>query len=360
MRAICLPLIMMMAMVMALLVAAPAEARGPARRSRSGNEQQRTTGSWSATLLRGSSYLSSFRAARRVLQRQPGLVHLKQDLPTILIPDLHGRRDYLDAVLATRDPATGRTYMQLLRERQVQVVCLGDVMHTEVRRQLWRVRGDRPAVPAAAMEQEMAESLGTLKRIADLKAAHPEHFHLLRGNHDDVGPATARTHRLPRQIQLTREYLQEKFGRTMVRELSGLFAALPSAATGRGFVASHANPMFPVTRQEVEQGSERAVASLTRARVPSFTQLRRQSRRQARDSQGTLREVIQALGDDPGHDLYVHGHLWARPMRIRGQQVYFGNPADSTFLRLDPQRQLRPERSLFDATTGARVNVQRR
>jgi hypothetical protein len=359
MRKICLPLMMVMVMVME---PASADARGRSRRSRSGSDQRSIRGSWNATTLRGSSYLSSFRAARRVLQRQPGLVRLKQDLPTILIPDLHGRRDYLDAVLAARDPATGRSYMQLLRDRQVQVVCLGDVMHTEVRRRLWRTRshGNGSAMPAAAMEQEMAESLGTLKRIADLKAAHPEHFHLLRGNHDDVGPATGRTHRLPRQIKLTREYLQEKFGRPMVRELSGLFSALPSAATGRGFVASHANPMFPVTRQEVEQGSERAVASLTRARVPSFTQLRRQSRRQARDSQGTLREVIRALGDDPGHDLYIHGHLWARPMRIRGQQVYFGNPADSTFLRLDPRRQLRPERSLFDATTGARVSVRRR
>jgi len=269
----------------------------------------------------------------------------------VTCPHLHGRRNYLDAVLATTDPATGRTYAQLLQRRQVQVLCLGDVMHTEIRGQLWR-RG----MPAQAMRMEMAESLGTLKRIADLKAANPNHFHLLRGNHDDVGPAGAQVNcRLPRQIAHTRQFMQETFGQRFTRELACLFSELPAAAVGKGFVASHANPMFSVTRREVAGNAERAVVSLTRARLPAFNSLRRQ---RGRGGDSALRQVARALGG-PQPGFYIHGHLWARPMKVEGSRVYFGNQRDQTFMRLDPNRPLVPQNQLFRAGSGQRVTVRR-
>jgi hypothetical protein len=306
------------------------------------------------TLLSGRSYRDSFRAARRVLEGRGGLVRLKPDLPTVVIPDLHGRRDYLDAVLATRDPGTGRSYLQMLQQGRVQVLCLGDVMHTEKRGTHWR-RG----MPEPVMRAEMAESLGTLKRIADLKAAHPEHFHLLRGNHDDVGPASGDgqlVRCLPRQIALTRQFLGGRFGGEWVGELACFFSALPVAAKGSGFVASHAAPMVPVSKRQVERNDDRAAASLARVRVPAFRQLR--ARAPLGDSRaGTLRQVARALGADPERDYYVHGHIWARPMAIRGNEVFFGHPQDRTFLRLDPNGSGGPWTQLFEAGTGRQVPV---
>jgi len=305
-------------------------------------------GSWNARLLQGERYVGAFRRARAVLERRPGLVQLRQDLPTVVIPDLHGRRDYLDAVLKTRDPATHRTYRELLRRGKVQVVCLGDVMHTEVRGILWR-RG----MPEAAMRKEMAESLGTLRRIAELKAAHPENFHLLRGNHDDVGPACEGPGcGLPRQIAQTRQYLGDAFGHSMVNELARLFAALPTAAAGKGFVASHSGPMFAVSKRQVERRADRALVSLARVRVPAFRQLRA---RMGGGSDGALQQVSRALGAAPGRDFYIHGHLWARPMTVKGQEVFFGHPKDRTFLRLDPAATMQPWSQLFEAGTGRAV-----
>lgn len=306
------------------------------------------------TLLSGRSYVDSFRAARQVLQGQGGLVRLKPDLPTVVIPDLHGRRDYLDAVLATRDPSTGRSYLQMLRQGRVQVVCLGDVMHTEQRGSRWRRR-----VPEPVMRAEMAASLGTLKRIADLKAAHPEHFHLLRGNHDDVGPASGdgqEVRCLPRQIALTRQFLGGRFGGEMVGELACFFSALPVAAKGNGFVASHAGPMVPVSRRQVERNDDRAAASLARVRVPAFRQLRARAPL-GEGRPGTLRQVARALGTNPERDYYIHGHLWARPMTVRGQEVFFGHPRDQTFLRLDPTASGEPWTQLFEAGSGRQVPV---
>jgi Calcineurin-like phosphoesterase len=335
-------------LIAVLLVASPLHAHG-----RSGRSSAETIprGSWNARLGNAQSYLGSFKAARRALRGKGGLVQLKRDLPTVVIPDLHGRRDYLDKVLATTDPASGRTYGQLLQRRQVQVLCLGDVMHSEVRGRLWR-----RTMPAQAMKMEMAESLGTLKRLADLKAANPDHFHMLRGNHDDVGPASGQvTCRLPRQIAHTRSFLQRTFGQRFTKELACLFSELPAAATGKGFVASHSNPMFSVTRHEVQDNAERAVVSLTRARMPSFNSLRR---RQRGGGVSALRQVAQALGgSEPG--FYIHGHLWARPMTVEGSRVYFGNQRDQTFLRLDPTRPLQPWNQLFRAGSGRQVTVRR-
>jgi len=324
------------------MLAVPAQAAG--------TRPEQVAGTWNARLLGSGRYVAPLRAARRVLERQSGLVELRRDLPTVVIPDLHGRRDYLDAVLRTRDPVSGSTYGQLLRRGQVQVVCLGDVMHTESRGAQWR-RG----MTEAAMRAEMAESLGTLKRIAELKAAHPDTFHLLRGNHDDVGPCGTGPCDLPRQIALTRRFVADRLGQQTVDELSRFFSALPTAARGSGFVAAHAAPMFPVSRAEVERGSDRALASLARSRVPGFNRLRRAERGR---SPNALQQVAGALGADPARDLYIHGHLWASPMTIHGQEVYFGHPRDRTFLRLDPAG-AQPWSQLFEAGTGRRVPVRR-
>jgi hypothetical protein len=308
-------------------------------------------GSWSARLLPAARYLAPLRAAQRALSGQ-GLVELRRDLPTILIPDLHGRRDYLDAVLATRDGATGKTYLELLRRGQVQVVCLGDLMHTEVRGELWR-RG----MPDVAMRLEMAESLGTVRRVAELKAAFPSTFHVLRGNHDDVGPAGAGAPcDLPLQIGATRRFLGEKLGQGLVDELSRFFCALPVAAAGASFAASHAPPLTFVARAEVKAGGDRSRVAFARIRVPSFNAERAAARALGESDEAILDRVARELtGRDASH--YIHGHFWARPMTIRGREVFFGNPSDRTFMRIDAGQPLQPLRQLFEAGSGRLVPV---
>jgi hypothetical protein len=306
-------------------------------------------GSWSARLLPAGRYLASLQAARRALGG--GLVELRRDLPTVLIPDLHGRRDYLDAVLATRDGASGRSYLELLAASRVQVVCLGDLMHTEVRGELWR-RG----MPAAAMRMEMAESLGTIKRAAELKAKYPSGFHILRGNHDDVGPTGAGPCDLPLQIGATRRFLGAELGQALVDELSRFFCALPLAAAGTTFVASHAAPLTFVSRSEVRASTDRVRVSLARIRTPVFHAERNAARSSTESEAVTLGRVARELGgSDASH--YIHGHLWARPMTIRGREVFFGNPADRTFMRIDPGQPVRPLEQLFEAGSGRRVEV---
>lgn len=337
------PSLLLLALVLALALAPPLDALGRLRNVRDGPRR--------STLHRASSYTGAFRAARQLLEGQSYLVQLRGDLPTVVIPDLHARQDYLDRVLDTRDPVSGSSYLDLLRQGRVQVVCLGDVMHTENSARFWH-----GAVPEHALRTEMAMSLNTLQRVAQLKVRHPEHFHMLRGNHEDLGPAIhASDCRLPLKIVRTRSALREILGQPTVAELERFFCSLPLAATGKGFVASHAAPMVPLTRADVERGTDRAQASLARVRTASFRRLRRQSQRM--DQQSTLQQVASALGADPQHDYYLHGHRWARPMTIRGREVFFGDPTSQTFLRLDPGSPVVPQDQLFEAGSGRRIVV---
>ncbi|MCC6750211.1 MAG: metallophosphoesterase [Deltaproteobacteria bacterium] len=328
------------------LLAAPVRAEVPAR------PEPVPPGSWPARLLQPQSYLRPLRAARRTLEAQGGLLRLRPDLLTILVPDLHGRRDYLDAVLRTRDPELGQSYRALLAQGRVQLVCLGDVMHSEHRGSLWR-RG----MPDEAMALEMGESLGTLTRVANLQHRYPGLVHLLRGNHDDVGPlAPVAGQNLPLQVRRTREFLGARFGEAFVGELARFFAALPIAASGPGFVLAHSAPMFSIGRDEVERRAERATVSLTRARMPSFDQLRRQSQGPA-DAAAGLERALGELGLGGPAQLFIHGHLWASPLEVRGREVWFGHLEDQTFLRLDPRRPLEPWNQLHEAGSGKRVPV---
>jgi hypothetical protein len=329
-------------LLVALILPLVASAAGPA--------PSIPRGSWPARLLPAARYLAPLRAAQRSLSG--GLVELRRDLPTLLIPDLHGRRDYLDAVLATRDPASGKTYHELLGRGQVQVVCLGDLMHTEIRGELWR-RG----MPDAAMRMEMAESLGTVKRVAELKARYPSTFHVLRGNHDDVGPSGSRAPcDLPLQIGATRRFLGAQLGQGLVDELSRFFCALPLAASGAGFAASHAAPLSFVSRAEIQAGGDRVRVSLARIRTPVFHAERNAARTSGESETSILARVTRELtGSETSH--YLHGHLWARPMTIRGREVFFGNPGDRTFMRIEPGQPVRPLEQLFEAGSGRRVPV---
>src|SRR3990172_11111223 len=61
-----------------------------------------------------------------------GIVFLNRDLPCILVPDLHARLDFFLSVLLRGD-GNGANALKRLLENEVQIVCLGDGMHSEGR-----------------------------------------------------------------------------------------------------------------------------------------------------------------------------------------------------------------------------------
>lgn len=132
------------------------------------------------------TYQTALAGAVEVLSKSGRLLYLA-DLPTVIIPDLHARRELLLAVLKTQlaeGSCAGRQIFELLRQGRVNVVCVGDIMHSEDRSH-WVINLDGEWT-SELLDKEMVRSLGAGAMVMYLKQQFPDHFHCLRGNHDDM------------------------------------------------------------------------------------------------------------------------------------------------------------------------------
>lgn len=180
--------------------------------------------------------------------RPGGLVLLKQDLPTLIVPDLHGRSDYLPDLMHYK--YKGRRVYELLKSGHIQIVCVGDGMHSE-RRGLarWRLALEefkKGFAECPAMAEEMKENFQTMAMIMRLKAAFPQYFHFLKGNHENIldedGNGNHPFAKLAAEGPMTRAYVETFFGREFLAQFSRFEKNLPLVARGRFFVISHSRP----------------------------------------------------------------------------------------------------------------------
>jgi hypothetical protein len=178
-----------------------------------------------------------------------GYLLLRPGIPTILVPDLHGRMDFFWSVLAMRDDHD-RTALERLAASELQIVCLGDGFHAEGRAyQRWRdalkefqagYRRHRH------MDKEMRESLGVMEMVMETKLRYPDCFHFLKGNHENVtnegkeGNYPFRKYAQEGLMVLV--YLRHFYGDELLDALYRFEKLLPLLAVGGCFLASHAEP----------------------------------------------------------------------------------------------------------------------
>lgn len=210
------------------------------------------------------SYLQSAELARAIFEKQGGLVKLPADRPTLILPDLHGQRDYLVQALKLSVPGSKptRSAYQALAAGQLNILLLGDAMHCEHRaanRWLQAERDYLAGRQSMAIEQELVESLGLMQMILDLKVAHPESFYFLRGNHEDMNPASPyRKFTDVGESQLVKYEIVRRFGKDFLSQWHACEKSMPLVAQGGSFVASHAAPDERLTLADLEGRSEKA------------------------------------------------------------------------------------------------------
>ena len=56
----------------------------------------------------------------------------KSQLPVIIVPDIHGRADFLLKLIDFK-VENSKTVLELLNENQIMVICVGDAVHSEMR-----------------------------------------------------------------------------------------------------------------------------------------------------------------------------------------------------------------------------------
>lgn len=190
--------------------------------------------------------------------RPGGLIMLEKDLPTIVVPDLHARRGFFISLMESRLPGGG-TVLEALGQGSLQLLCLGDGFHAEARAiERWKAAYAEYAGnyrERAAMDQEMAESMGLMEMAMLAKINFPRHFHFLKGNHENVlneeGQGNHPFRKFVQEGDMVYAYLDAFYGRDFIQAYAGFEKSLPLFAVGARFLASHAEPARAYALEEL-------------------------------------------------------------------------------------------------------------
>jgi len=178
-----------------------------------------------------------------------GLIHLKRDIPTVIIPDIHGRTAFIPTVLRQTDEE-GISVADRLVTGDIQILCLGDAFHGEARAARRWYEAYREFMAGyrihAAMDMEMRENFSVMEMILYLKSSFPEHFHFLKGNHENIRNESERGNyafgKFVNEGAMVRSYVASFVGEDFLSEYGEFEHSLPLLAVGNGFLASHAEP----------------------------------------------------------------------------------------------------------------------
>jgi hypothetical protein len=259
--------------------------------------------------------------------RPGGLLLLNPDITTVIVPDLHARRGYVASLIDME--ISGKPLLNRLADGTLQVVCVGDGMHSEARgagrwRRAWEEyqNGYRRH---AAMDEEMTEGLSLMAMVMILKTAFPENFHFLKGNHENVTNSEYGGNRpfgkYAWEGQMVRDWFLEFPGEDMLNTWADFENLLPLLAVGNPFLVSHAEPReFHSRRQLIEYRNDEEL-------IFDFIWTGN-----GEAQEGSVRQMLDHyLGADSQEALYFGGH---RP--VRG---LYGLRADNNYVQIhNPER----------------------
>lgn len=194
------------------------------------------------------------------------------ELPVIVVPDIHGRSNFLLKVLDLKIEGE-KSVLQLLDEKKIIVVCVGDAVHGEMRAydrwvksyEDWKL--DVYAGPS--MQEEMRENFAVWQILMKLKNSFPENFHFLKGNHENVtnqdGHGNHSFRKFVLEGQMCCDFIRQVYGDVVLHLIYLWEKALPLCALFSSFAVSHAEPAVELTRDDIINGMDdnNVVCSLT-------------------------------------------------------------------------------------------------
>lgn len=294
------------------------------------------------------TYRAALTTTLAILAEHDGLI-LLPDLPTIIIPDLHARRAMLIAILNTsleEGPYAGRQVFELLQQGLLNVVCVGDIVHSEERSD-WVINSDG-VWTAELLDKEMVRSLGAGVMVMYLKTRYPAHFHCLRGNHDDIAGELSEDFRKfvglkyegdelvfvdgrpvvtgdKGESRLVREWVltREGWGQPFLEEWARFESALPLFAQASYYVISHTLPQIPLTEAEIRDPH--------RSREISMELTSRRG-----TNEGAIRATLENLGAREATQRWFHGHSPVPPEVNDGK---YDEGLDGLVVRLNNSKQ---------------------
>ena len=343
-------------------------------------------------------YLNSIEKATNALENGPGIISIENEkVPTIIVSDIHARRDFLVNILNRKVGAKKETVKDLLEKGEINIVCVGDGMHSE-RSENWssitasykidrylaevtnsalhekliefrsmaeKMTGknyssltvieikvfrtgpgkklweeiEKP-LQKFIMEQEMVRSLGTMKMIMDLKAAYPKSFHYIRGNHDDMNEEISGFSKFANESADVKQWVTENYGHEFLSKYTEFERKLPVMVVGKDFVVSHTIPKEELTLEKLNGKSRDTLKSIT------WT-----DNTQGGSSENAVKRTLQNVGK--GNASWFIGHRDVDNGLYRNQysSVYQMNNKDREVVALvSPTEQFNPDTDIFDVS----------
>ncbi len=187
-----------------------------------------------------------------------GLVYLKKDIPTVIVPDLHARMNFFLSVLL-HEITEGQTVSEQLAAGSVQVVCVGDGFHAEGRAiKRWMAAYEEfkgGYKHHKNIDEEMRESLGVMEMVMEVKSHFPSHFHFLKGNHENIsnehGEGNYPFMKFVNEGLMVSLYMQHFYDEDLISEYYKLEKSLLLMAVGRNFIISHSEPQTLFSSEQV-------------------------------------------------------------------------------------------------------------
>ncbi len=187
--------------------------------------------------------------------------------PTILVPDIHARPDFIKNLLNCTLPECfpegnaqekKLTVLEALKQSLINVICVGDAVHTELYGARWSLiseefkKGDHQGF---FMTEEMILNFATLCSLMKLKTKFPENFHFLKGNHENIlnsnyGGDFA-FYKYADEGEMVKTFITEHYGEKILEKIARYENLLPLAAYGKNYVVSHAEPADSYTREQL-------------------------------------------------------------------------------------------------------------
>ena len=275
-----------------------------------------------------------------------------KSFPIIIVPDLHGRGKFILDILDYK--IDGRTVLELLENGEIFVLCVGDIFHSENRGKLrWKkaffdfIGGN---ITNDALKEEMRENLSLLEMVLSLKSAFASHFHILKGNHENVLNENHRTQygnvpfrKFCDEGNMVREFLRHHYDDLILHEIYFFEKSLPICAAFRNCVVSHAEPADFFSRKEIinyhAAGSYATFAFTWTANDTAQT--------------GTAEHLFLELLEEIEREkaFYFSGHrpvLGKYALRQGGRLVQIHNPYVEQVAVLLPEKNFEPESDIVE------------
>ncbi len=187
-----------------------------------------------------------------------GLLMLNTELPLLVLPDLHARRDFLMGVLEKK-LARGISVFEALCRKELQILCLGDGFHSENRglsRWLDSLEEYKKGYRQhRAMDLEMAESLGLMEMVMILQGSFPSRFFFLKGNHENIlNEEGAGNHPFGKYVyegEMVKAWILQFLGEAFLHSYNIYEKSLPYMAVSKALLFSHAEPAACYSPDEI-------------------------------------------------------------------------------------------------------------